>query len=120
MPLAGQMRHEEIGEPVPINVPFSYTHITLWLTSGVERQSTQHTLFHKSTILRVNPGPIGSSIISDKDVNPTIAVQIGTQDSQPWPRRLAESGLIRSIFKTKPFAAILSAIVVQPGGDTWK
>jgi len=91
--LFGQVGHENVKGAVAVDVTQRHAHAGLCLAQGVIGQAANHRFFFEGAVVLVDPKSIRLSVVSDKDVGPAVAVEVGADDPETRAGYLAQSRL---------------------------
>ena len=74
--LLGEMRDEEVAEPVPVAIGEGRAHVRRGTPHGVEGQPAQRRLFAEGAVVLVDEEPVRAAVVGAEDVGPSVAVEI--------------------------------------------
>ena len=103
MIFVGHVRHEQVAEPLTIDVPIRHSHIALGPKAGVTGHAAYDGLLLERAVFLVDPQVVGLGVIGHENVGPAIAVEIGTEDAEAGSWRPCQPGGDRAVFKSEPF-----------------
>src|SRR3989454_7145020 len=106
---AGQVGFQDVLIPVIVKIARSHTHAGLRHALGVVGSSRQQAPLLERTISLVDPEVSGGAVIGDVNVRPTIAVEVGADDSEAGPDGGSDSSGFGDIFERT-----VAAVVEQP------
>src|SRR5947209_11507938 len=98
--LLGQMRNEQIQQSIAVNVAQGDPHVRLCLSQAVVSEAPEQGFLLERAVALVDPEVVRLAVVGDKDVRPTVAVEIGADDTQARPCQLAKTRFQRHVLET--------------------
>src|SRR4051812_17196585 len=96
-----EVRDKQIGQSVTIEVRKRHAHISGRGSHGVVSYSTLSRFIHESAVMPVDEKTVRSTVVSTKDIRPSIAVKIRANDSESRPGWTENAARLRDIYETR-------------------
>src|SRR5205823_1901318 len=91
--------HEDVEQAVAVHVTERGPHVGLGLAHAVVGEAARHGLLLERAVALVDPQVIRFAVVGNKDVRPTVAVEVGAENAETRPRRPAEARLQRDVLE---------------------